>query len=73
MSVSHLREKCNAKNLVKARPGKGEAMFDNQKQTIQRAVLAAVDTGEYDIQASLDELEALAQTAGAQTAAKLVQ
>ena len=47
MSVSHLREKCNAKNLVKARPGKGEAMFDNQKQTIQRAVLAAVDTGEY--------------------------
>ena len=48
-------------------------MFDNQKQTIQRAVLAAVDTGEYDIQASLDELEALAQTAGAQTAAKLVQ
>ena len=48
-------------------------MFDNQKQTVQRAVLAAVDTGEYDIQASLDELEALAQTAGAQTAAKLIQ
>ena len=48
-------------------------MFDNQKQTIQRAVLAAVDTGEYDIQASLDELEALLETAGGICEAKVLQ
>lgn len=48
-------------------------MFDHQKETVQRAALVAVDTGDYDTRASLDELEALAQTAGAQTVAKLVQ
>ena len=30
----------------------------------ERAVLAAVDTGEYDIEASLGELRALCETAG---------
>ena len=38
-----------------------------------RVVLAAVDTGEYDAEQSLDELEELADTAGADTAARIVQ
>lgn len=37
------------------------------------AVLAAVDTGEYDIDASLAELEELAATAGIETLAQIVQ
>ena len=36
-------------------------------------LLAAVDTGEYDAEQSLDELEELADTAGADTAARIVQ
>lgn len=38
-----------------------------------RVLLAAVDTGEYDAEQSLDELEELANTAGADTAARIVQ
>lgn len=38
-----------------------------------RVLLAAVDTGEYDAEQSLDELEELADTAGADTAARIVQ
>lgn len=38
-----------------------------------RMLLAAVDTGEYDAEQSLDELEELADTAGADTAARIVQ
>lgn len=40
---------------------------------VQRAVLVCVDTGEYDADSSLAELEELAKTAGAQTLATLVQ
>ena len=42
-----------------------------QKQDI--AVLCAVDTGEYDAEVSIDELEELAKTAGAVCAAKIIQ
>lgn len=38
-----------------------------------RVLLAAVDTGAYDAEQSLDELEELANTAGADTAARIVQ
>lgn len=38
-----------------------------------RMLLAAVDTGAYDAEQSLDELEELADTAGADTAARIVQ
>ena len=40
---------------------------------IQRAVLVAIDLGEYDMEVSLDELEELARTAGAEVVARLVQ
>lgn len=39
----------------------------------ERAVLAAVDTGEYDAERSLDELAELAATAGAQVEGRLIQ
>ena len=38
-----------------------------------RVLLAAVDTGAYDAEQSLDELEELADTAGADTAARIIQ
>ena len=38
-----------------------------------KAVLAALDTGEYDTEASLNELEELAETANAVTVARVVQ
>ena len=37
------------------------------------AVLAAVDTGQYDIEASLSEMRALCETAGVEVAAEIVQ
>ena len=39
----------------------------------ERAVLAAVDTGEYDIETSLGELRALCETAGAVVVGEIVQ
>ena len=38
-----------------------------------RAILAGVDCGEYDAEASMNELEELAKTAGAETVAKVLQ
>lgn len=47
-------------------------MIDNEiKKT--RVMLAAVDLGEYDAQQSLDELEELADTAGAETVVRIIQ
>ena len=43
------------------------------EETIQRAILVAVDLGEYDVEVSLEELEQLAQTAGAEVIAKVSQ
>ncbi|MBR4305802.1 MAG: GTPase HflX, partial [Ruminiclostridium sp.] len=44
---------------------------ENEKNT--RAVLAGIDTGEYDAEISMDELEELAKTAGAITVCRLIQ
>ncbi|SDN84303.1 GTPase HflX [Acetanaerobacterium elongatum] len=46
-------------------------LYENKEQ--QRAVLAAVDTGEYDIEVSLAELSELARTAGAEVVASVTQ
>lgn len=48
-------------------------MFETNQQQKQRAVLLAADIGEYDVETSLAELSELAQTAGAETAAKVSQ
>lgn len=42
-------------------------------EELERAVLAAVDLGQYDIDSSLDELAELARTAGAQVIGRLTQ
>lgn len=47
-------------------------MYINEEQR-QTAVLVGVHTGEYDVDVSLDELEELANTAGAEVVAKFVQ
>jgi GTP-binding protein HflX len=44
-----------------------------ETETRPRAVLCAVDTGEFDMEYSMDELENLADTAGADTIAHFVQ
>lgn len=43
------------------------------EQKRERAVLAAVDTGEYDAEASIEELRALCDTAGADVVGEIVQ
>lgn len=43
------------------------------EQTPQRAVLVALDTGEYDVETAFAELRELAKTAGAETVAELCQ
>ena len=47
-------------------------MYEN-KQEEQTAVLAAIDTGEYDAQRSMDELEELAKSAGAKVMGRVLQ
>lgn len=47
--------------------------FYENKQEPEKAVLIAVDTGEYNCESSLDELEELAKTAGAQVIGKVTQ
>ncbi len=47
-------------------------MFDNTKK-LPRAILVAVDTGEYDVQTSLAELTELAESAGVEVVAQSVQ
>jgi GTP-binding protein HflX len=49
-----------------------KAFYENNQEP-ERAVLVDVDTGEHDVEASLDELEELATTAGAQVIAKVIQ
>lgn len=44
-----------------------------EEQTPERAVIAAVDTGEYDVDASIEELRALCETAGAVVVGEIVQ
>lgn len=47
-------------------------MHENIEQ-IETAILVGIDLGEYDMESSLDELEELAQTAGAEVIAKVTQ
>lgn len=44
-----------------------------QEKTIEKAILAAADIGEYDCESSLDELSELAKTAGAEEIARVIQ
>lgn len=48
-------------------------MTDNTVKEIVRAVLVSADTGEFDAERSLDELEELADTAGVEVAARVTQ
>ena len=47
-------------------------MFDNEIN-LTKTILVSVDLGEYDAESSLDELEELSNTAGAEVIARLVQ
>lgn len=47
-------------------------MYENEKR-IEKAVLVCVDTGAYDAERSLDELQELANTAGATVISKVIQ
>ena len=47
--------------------------FYENKQEPEKAVLIAVDTGEYDCDISLDELEELAESAGAEVVGRMSQ
>ena len=44
-----------------------------RKDEVQAALLVSVDTGEFNVETSLDELEELAATAGAEAQGRLVQ
>lgn len=45
----------------------------NRNESLTPAILAAIDCGEYDAESSMDELEQLAETAGALVKATLIQ
>ena len=47
-------------------------MFENEQKP-QRAILVAADCGEWDAEASINELEELAKSAGAEVIAKVIQ
>ena len=47
-------------------------MIENENTT-QRAILVAADCGDWDAQVSIDELEELAESAGAEVVAKVIQ
>ena len=47
--------------------------FYENKAEQERAVLVSVDTGEFDVDSSLLELEELARTAGAQVICQMTQ
>ena len=48
-------------------------MTDNTMIEIVKAALVSADTGEFDAERSLDELEELSETAGVQVAARVIQ
>ena len=47
-------------------------MYENKREK-EKALLVSVDTGEFDAEVSIDELEELAHTAGAEILGKLIQ
>lgn len=53
--------------LIKENP-----MFENEEKP-QRAILVAADCGEWDAEVSINELEELAKSAGAEVVAKVIQ
>ena len=48
------------------------AMYENEIKP-ERALLVSVDTGDFDAEVSIDELEELVSTAGAETVGKVIQ
>lgn len=48
------------------------SVYENEKKA-EKAVLVSLDTGEFDTEASIDELQELAKTAGAVVTAKVIQ
>lgn len=48
-------------------------MYENHQETVQTAVLAGIDTGEYDAEYSMRELEGLAEASGALVAAVMIK
>ncbi|MCL2580210.1 MAG: GTPase HflX [Oscillospiraceae bacterium] len=48
-------------------------LFENEGQVLRKAVLVAVDTGEYDVDVSLAELTELASTADIESVAEVAQ
>lgn len=48
-------------------------MYENKTENRERALLVSVDTGEFDAEASIEELAELADTAGAEVIGKLIQ
>lgn len=48
-------------------------MYENDQVKVQTAVLAGIDTGEYDAEYSMRELEGLAEASGAQVAAVMIK
>ncbi len=58
-------------NDEEPRPEKKQ--FYENSQAPERAVLVDVDSGEYDVDSSISELGELAETAGAQVVAKVIQ
>ena len=48
------------------------AMYENEIRP-ENALLVSVDTGDFDAEVSIDELEELASTAGAVTVGKVIQ
>ena len=47
-------------------------LYENKKEN-ERALLVSVDTGDFDAEVSIDELEELAHTAGAEVLEKIIQ
>lgn len=47
-------------------------VYEN-KQEVEKALLVSVDTGDFDAEVSIDELEELAHTAGAEVLGKVIQ
>ncbi len=48
-------------------------MIETEKDNVIKALLISADTGEFDAESSMDELEELAKTAGAETVGRIIQ
>ena len=48
-------------------------LYENINSDKERALLVSVDTGDFDAEVSIDELEELAHTAGAEVLGKIIQ